>query len=136
MTSQKKEIDTREDIFLLVDSFYDKVRDEPTLGPFFNRVIKDWPKHIQHLTTFWETSLLFNKTLENKYKGNPLEAHIKVDAENNHSISELHFGLWLNLWVETLDEHFEGDIAAMAKRRARKMASFLYLNIFEARQQH
>ncbi|TYB71500.1 group III truncated hemoglobin [Bizionia gelidisalsuginis] len=136
MTSHKKEIETREDVFLLVDAFYDKVRVEPTLGPIFNGAINDWPKHLEHLTTFWETSLLFNKALENKYKGNPIEAHIKVDAQMDNSISELHFGLWLNLWVETLDEHFEGDIAAMAKRRARKMASFLYLNIFEARQHH
>ncbi|MDX1270500.1 group III truncated hemoglobin [Bizionia paragorgiae] len=136
MLEHKKEIETRDDVFLLVSSFYDKVRVEPTLGPFFNRVINDWPKHIEHLTTFWQTSLLFSKTLENRYTGNPIEAHIKVDKENEQAISELHFGLWLNLWIETIDENFKGDIAEMAKRRARKMASFLYLNIFESRQSH
>jgi len=50
-----------------------------------------------------------------------------------NSITELHFGLWLNLWFQTIDELFEGDYAENAKRRARKMGTFLYLKIFEAR---
>jgi hemoglobin len=73
------------------------------------------------------------RKLEHKYKGDPLEAHIKVDRDNNHSITELHFGLWLNLWFQTLDELFEGEYTENAKRRARKMGTFLYLKIFEAR---
>ena len=71
--------------------------------------------------------------LKTKYYGDPLKAHVKVDAIHNNSITELHFGLWLNLWFQTIDELFEGDYAENAKRRARKMGSFLYLKIFEAR---
>ena len=72
--------------------------------------------------------------LKTKYLGDPLKAHARVDAAFNNSISELHFGLWLNLWFQTIDELFEGDYAQNAKRRARKMGTFLYLKIFEARQ--
>jgi len=72
--------------------------------------------------------------MKTRYSGNPLEAHVKVDVDNNNSITELHFGLWLNLWFQTIDELFEGDYAENAKRRARKMGTFLYLKIFEARQ--
>lgn len=125
----KKDIKTRTDVFLLVSTFYDKVRIDETLGPFFNNVINDWETHLELLTTFWESSLF----LKTKYLGNPLEAHVKVDQENKNSITELHFGLWLNLWFETIDELFEGDYAENAKRRARKMGTFLYLKIFEAR---
>lgn len=96
----KKDIKTREDIFLLVSSFYVKVRKDAVLGPLFNDVIKDWDAHLENLTTFWEASLF----LKTKYSGNPLEAHVKVDQENSNSISELHFGLWLNLWFETINE--------------------------------
>ncbi len=46
-----------------------------------------------------------------------------------------HFGEWINLWLETIDEHFAGELANRAKNNARKMASHLYLNIFEARGQ-
>lgn len=126
----KQDIKTRDDVFLLVSSFYVKVRKDAVLGPFFNNVITDWDAHIHRLTDFWESSLF----LKTKYLGNPLAVHVKVDQENNNSISELHFGLWLNLWFETIDELFMGDYADNAKQRARKMGTFLYLNIFQARQ--
>ncbi len=126
---EKKDIKTRDDVFLLVSSFYKKIRKHTILAPFFNDTIKDWDAHLENLTSFWESSLF----LKTRYYGNPLEAHTKVDNDNNNAISELHFGLWLNLWFETIDELFEGDYAENAKQRARKMSTFLYLKIFEAR---
>ena len=131
---KKKDITSREDVFLLVSNFYKKVRINETIGPFFNETIKNWDEHLNHLTTFWETSLFFTKKLDVKYSGNPIEVHVKLDAENNNSITELHFGIWLNLWVQTIDELYVGEMADNAKRRARKMGTFLYLKIFEARQ--
>ncbi|WP_299339342.1 group III truncated hemoglobin [uncultured Psychroserpens sp.] len=130
----KNDIHTRDDILLLVTKFYEKVRANETLGPFFNETIKDWDTHLEHLTTFWESSLFMTRKLEHKYQGNPLEAHVKVDKQFNHSITEMHFGIWLNLWYETLEELFEGEVVENAKRRARKMGTFIYLKLFEARQ--
>ena len=126
----KKDLKTRADVFLLVSTFYEKVRNDETLAPFFNDAIKDWDEHLERLTTFWESSLF----LRGKNLGDPLAAHVKVDKDNNNAITELHFGIWLNLWYQTIDELFEGDYAQNAKRRARKMSTFLYLKIFEARQ--
>ncbi|MFY0712728.1 group III truncated hemoglobin [Seonamhaeicola sp. NFXS20] len=127
---QKSDIKTREDVFLVVSSFYKKVRKDAVLGPFFNDVIKDWDAHLENLTDFWQSSLF----LKTRYYGNPLETHVKVDKANNNTITEKHFGIWLNLWFQTIEELFEGDYAENAKRRARKMGTFLYLKIFEARQ--
>lgn len=126
---KKTDIKTRDDVFLLVDSFYKKVRNNETLAPFFNESIKDWDAHLQNLTSFWESSLF----LKTKYYGNPLRAHITVDKINNNSITQMHFGIWLNLWLQTVDTLFEGDYAENAKRRARKMSTFLYMNIYQAR---
>lgn len=130
MAIVKLDIKDRDDIHKLVSTFYDKIRKDDFLGPFFNSVITDWPAHIERLTSFWESSLF----LKTKYHGNPLKVHVKVDEENNNSISEKHFGAWLNFWLQTIDELFEGDIAMNAKQRARKMGTFLYLSIFQARQ--
>lgn len=127
---KKGDISSRKDIHLLVSEFYKKVRNNEVLGPFFNPVISDWDTHIENLTDFWQSTLFLNR----KYFGNPLKVHVKVDKENNHSITEYHFGIWLNLWYQTIDELFSGDNADNAKRRARKMGTFLYLNIFQARQ--
>ena len=68
-----------------------------------------------------------------KYFGNPIEAHNKVDEKFNQSINPNIFGLWLNLWFETLDELFVGENVDILKRRARKMGTFLMVNIYENR---
>jgi hemoglobin len=125
----KKDIKTRADVFLLVSVFYEKVKQDDLLGPFFIHRIENWDEHLDRLTTFWESSLF----LKTKYLGDPLKAHINVDKDHNNAITELHFGVWLNLWYQTIDELFEGDYAQNAKRRARKMGTFLHLKIFEAR---
>lgn len=133
---KKKAIETRADVNLLVTTFYNKVRKNDVLGPVFNALITDWDSHLNHLTTFWETSLFITKKLDHKYKGNPLEAHIKVDNAMDNKMNEMHFGVWLNLWFETIDSLFEGEIAENAKRRARKMGTFIHIKLFEARKEN
>ena len=126
----KRDIKSRDDIHLLVASFYDKVRQDALLAPFFNSTITNWEAHIAHLTDFWESSLF----LKTRFYGNPLEAHVKVDAQFDHVISETHFSAWVNLWLQTIDALFVGDYAENAKHRARKMSTFLHLSIYKARQ--
>ncbi|EDP94939.1 group III truncated hemoglobin [Kordia algicida OT-1] len=125
----KKDIQNRADVHLLVTTFYAKIRKDEILGPIFNNRIQHWDAHLEHLTDFWESSLFF----VNKYKGNPLEKHIEVDAAIHHIINEKHFGIWLNHWIQTLDALFEGDKTSIAKNRARKMGTFIYIKLFEAR---
>lgn len=122
-------LNSREQIALLVDEFYKKIRVHPVLGPIFNGVITDWPHHLNHLTNFWETSLLRAKS----YKGNPIEKHQEVDKAVNQSIAMEHFGIWLQLWFETIDFYFHGETAQLAKNRARNMSTFIFLKIYEAR---
>ncbi|WP_298510889.1 group III truncated hemoglobin [uncultured Kordia sp.] len=125
----KNDIQNRADVHTLVTTFYAKIRKDEVLGPIFNNRIHDWDSHLEHLTDFWESSLFF----VNKYKGNPLEKHVEVDKAIDHVINEHHFGIWLNHWIQTLDALFEGDKASIAKNRARKMGTFIYIKLFEAR---
>jgi hemoglobin len=124
------DIGNRDDIELLVRTFYKRVRKDDLLGPIFEPMIKDWEAHFAHLTNFWESNLFFKKT----YGGDPLQKHIDVDIYHHDSINELHFGVWINLWYKTVDELFEGEVAQIAKNRARNMGTFIHLKIFEARQ--
>lgn len=127
----KSDIFTREDINFLVGSFYKKVRAHETLGPIFNGVIKDWDDHLVKLADFWQTNLLF----EPRYKGNPMQAHIDVDRHFDGTIQQAHFGQWIQLWFETLDELFEGPKQHLAKERARNMSHMMFIRIFQAREQ-
>jgi hemoglobin len=119
----------RKDIKHLIVTFYQKVRKHKTLGPIFNKIISDWEGHFELLTDFWETQLF----LKRKYHGNPVTAHQKVDEKINNSVTSEHFGFWLNLWFETVDELYEGETAWIAKNRAQKMSTMLFLKIFEHR---
>ena len=125
----KKDISNREDVKELVVCFYKKIRAHDTLGTIFNKVIKDWDTHFEHLTDFWEAQLF----LKRKYRGNPLTVHQNVDKVVNYTITSEHFGQWLNLWFETIDALYEGETARIAKNRAQKMSTMLFMKIFEAR---
>lgn len=128
-------IRTREDISLLVNTFYAKVRKKEGLSHFFNQMIVGedaWAVHLDKLTDFWETQLLMART----FKGNPMAAHIKVDKTFNQEIEMKHFGLWLNLWYETIDELFEGEVAHLAKNKARNMSHFIFMEMYKHRGIH
>lgn len=125
----KTDLQNRADVSLLVHTFYAKIRQDEEIGDFFNEIITHWDEHLEKLTDFWENNLFAVR----KYFGNPLEAHITVDRIFNGAITMEHFGIWLNHWFQTIDELFEGENAIILKRRARKMATMLYANIFESR---
>jgi hemoglobin len=109
----KGDIATLEDIQVLVDSFYGKVRIHPLLGGIFNGVIQDrWPQHLEKMYRFWQTVLLG----EHSYHGGPFPPHARLPIDQEH------FDAWLGLWHETVDQHFSGAKAEEAKWRGDKMA--------------
>jgi hemoglobin len=125
----KNDIKNREDVKLLVETFYDRIRTDVYLGPIFNTHVKDWPHHFEHLTDFWEGNLFFKKI----FNGRPLQTHKRVDSAEGYLINEQHFGVWLNHWVQTVDELYEGELAEMAKFRARKIGTFFLVHMFQAK---
>jgi hemoglobin len=115
-----RKILTIEDITLLVDSFYAKVRADELLSNIFNNVIQDrWPEHLQKMYRFWQTVLLDEHT----YYGSPFAPHAKLEIEKKH------FQRWLMLFHATVDDLFEGDRAEEAKLRSNKMAEMFQYKI-------
>lgn len=125
----KKDIENREDLSLLVRTFYAKIRANEEIGHYFNETITDWEAHLEKLTDFWENNLFAVR----KYFGDPLKVHVEVDEKFHHTVTPDVFGLWLNLWFEALEELFEGENVEILKRRARKMGTFLMISIYENR---
>ncbi|MDT7829489.1 group III truncated hemoglobin [Pricia sp. S334] len=116
----KRDIQEFEDVKLLVDSFYAKIRKDELLGPIFNDIIQDrWPVHLEKMYTFWQTVLLGEHT----YYGNPFMPHADLPVEKQH------FDRWLDLFYQTLLQHFEGEKADEAKWRASKMAEMFQIKI-------
>ncbi len=127
-----QQLDSRKHISFLVRTFYSKVRKDDLIGPVFNRQIDDWEMHLERLTDFWETNLLFVP----KYKGKPAHVHIEVDQAAEGSITQMHFGRWLQLWFETINNNFIGERADLAKRRARLMSTHFFMKMFNSRETH
>ena len=118
--SKTKEITEIDDIKRLVDDFYSRIRQDELLGHIFNGVIKDrWPEHLEKMYTFWQTILL----QEHTYYGSPFPPHSQLP------VKKAHFERWIQLFHETLDEHFHGHAAEEAKWRSERMAEMFLFKI-------
>src|SRR5680860_1279412 len=102
----KNEILNIGDVKQLVDTFYDKVREDALLNPIFNNVIQEhWPEHLEKMYKFWQTILLEEHT----YFGSPFVPHAKLPVEKEH------FDRWLQLFFSNIDDQFKGEKAEEAK---------------------
>lgn len=114
------DIENINDIQLLVDSFYGKIRDDEKLGHIFNGIIKDrWPEHLEKMYRFWQTILLEDQT----YFGSPFVPHAKMPVDKTH------FEQWIKLFSETVDENFVGEKAEQAKWQGQRMAEMFHYKI-------
>lgn len=118
--NEGKEIIELGDIKLLVDTFYEKVKEDELLGPVFKlKIPGSWDKHLEIMYSFWQTLLLEERT----YFGSPFYKHLDLPVEKQH------FDRWLKLFYETLDELFTGEKKEEAKMRAEKMAEMFWSKI-------
>ena len=112
---------TEDDIARLVDTFYARVREDPALGPVFDRAISDWGPHLATICKFWSSVMLTS----GRYKGNPVAVHHRVDG-----IEYDLFARWLALFDETCRELFDDDIAVAFRDKAMRIAESLKLALF------
>lgn len=118
-----EDITTLKDIQRLVDTFYAKVKQDQTIGTFFNsRLDGKWEAHHKKLYRFWHTVLLRRPD----YFGNPVPMHFNMQLQQHH------FDHWLTVWCTTVDELFAGEIAERAKFRGKTMAKAFYSKIKKA----
>lgn len=123
----KKDIENREDIELLVNSFYDKIRTNEILGPIFNDVAKiNWDEHLPKMYSFWASLLLG----EHSFSGNPMIKHVELSKLT--AMTEVEFSEWLSLFYQTLDDLFAGSRADEAKTRAANIARLMLHKIDSA----
>lgn len=116
MDNSGTDIMTESDVKVLVNAFYQKVREDEILEPVFAAVIKNnWDAHLARMTDFWSTLLLYTK----KYKDDPMPKHLPLP------IVKEHFDRWLQLFNQTIDELFEGEIAENARKRANSIARIM-----------
>jgi hemoglobin len=114
------DIQSRKDIEILINSFYNKVKTDDTIGFIFNDIARvNWEKHLPVMYNFWETMLLDATS----YRNNAMEVHYSLNRKI--PLNETHFQRWLELFSETVDELFSGKNATAAKTKAKSIASLM-----------
>jgi hemoglobin len=106
----KKEIKSKEDVSLLVQTFYERVLKNEELKPFFKNL--NFEEHLPKMIHFWSFVLID----EPGYSTNVTDKHMHMPLKQNH------FDIWLSLFNETIDDLFIGEKAEIAKQRAYTIA--------------
>ena len=120
----KKDIQTREDIKLMVTTFYEKVKVDPVIGFIFTEIVKvNWEKHLPIMYDFWENTIFYTGT----YSGNPMESHKRL--HRIFPLNEKYFERWVSLFTGTVDELYEGEKASLAKQRAISISTVMKIKI-------
>jgi hemoglobin len=120
----KPDISNRNDIELLINTFYQKVQNNDILGYIFSDIAKvNWEAHLPTMYAFWASVLLD----ERSYTGNPMTKHIALSKITN--LTSLEFTEWLKIFKATVDGLFEGTKADEAKFRAENIANLMQYKI-------
>lgn len=117
----KTDIKGRSELEVLISGFYEKVKKDDLIGHFFAHV--NWDRHLPIMYDFWENSIFFNGV----YTGNPIKSHQALHQRSplNHD----HFMRWQKLFVDTVNELYEGEKAELAKQRALSISTVMEIKI-------
>jgi len=110
----------------LVHGFYDRVRDDPLLGPVFAARVTDWAPHLEKMVDFWSSVAL----MTGRYHGTPMPRHLQLPVE------AVHFDRWLALFRQTAEEVCPPEGAIWVIERAERIAASIHMNILDARGNH
>lgn len=119
-----KDIETREDLILIMRKFYDKLLADDAINFFFTKITntdKHLEEHFEILATFWEQALF----LKGGYKNNMFQIHKNVHEKA--AFTKTHFDIWLQYLYSTIDAYFEGKYAEQMKTQALSMATVLQI---------
>ena len=89
--------DQNDVILSVVQSFYDKARNDILIGYHF-RNIADFDEHIPRIAQFWEIQLLGNSAKKVDPPFDVVKAHVPLGIKRGE------LGRWLLLFKKTLDE--------------------------------
>lgn len=121
----KKDIETRDDLYLIVDDFYQKLLVHKDVRHFFIKFTDSdsLKTHLSILVDFWDNVLFYSGT----YQKNAMKPHLKMNLKT--PLKKEHFKIWLTLFNESVDSHFEGENASVIKNRALSIATVMKLKI-------
>lgn len=124
MTKKMNDIQTQEDLYLLVDEFYKKLLSDASVSYIFTDVVKiKVEEHLPILVTFWSQVVLGT----GGYVKNLTQIHLDINAKEYLS-PEL-FKIWLDHFFSTVDENYKGEKAEQIKTQAVNIGTMMQIKI-------
>lgn len=123
-----KDIENQDDLYQLVDLFYQRLLTDPAISYIFTDVVKiKLEEHLPILVTFWSQALLGT----GGYVRNLTQIHLDVNAKEYLS-PEL-FQVWLSHFNTSVDTLFKGENAEKIKTQALSIATIMQIKIAQSR---
>lgn len=122
------DIENRDDLYEVVQLFYQKLFDDIDLKHFFVEFSEqeDLEKHLNVLVDFWDGVLFHSGT----YAKNAMQPHIVKHKET--PFESKHFKKWMFLFCASIDELFIGQNSEVIKNRAQSIATVMQLKILHS----
>ena len=119
-----KDIQTPEEIYIVVDEFYKKLLADDTISYIFTDVVKiKLEEHLPILVTFWSQAILET----GGYVNNLTQIHLDVNAKSY--LSKELFDIWLNHFEAAINENFEGFNCERMKNQAHNLSTIMQIKI-------
>ena len=119
-----KDIENQEDLFLLVDNFYQKLLSDESIAYIFTDIVKiHLEEHLPILVTFWSQAILGT----GGYSKNLTQIHL--DINDKEYLSPELFKIWLQHFFLTVDENFKGSNSEKIKTQALNIATVMQIKI-------
>jgi hemoglobin len=120
----KKDIESRDDLLLLMQEFYKKLLADDSINYLFTEVAKvNLDHHFPVLVDFWDSIIFQSGT----YQKNAMQPHLALHHQS--PLTKHHFDTWLGYFKETVDELFDGQNAFVIKERATSIATVMQIKI-------
>jgi len=119
-----RDIENNDDLYLLVDKFYQKLLSDASIAYIFTDVVKiNLEEHLPILVTFWSQAI-FNT---GGYFKNLTQIHLDI-SQKEYLTPEL-FSIWLAHFNNAVDENFAGLNAEKIKTQALSIATVMQIKI-------
>lgn len=121
-TSRTHAPPSTESITQLVHGFYGDVRNDPLLGPVFEKALHgQWDAHLQRLVDFWSTVALGTRS----FRGDVFGKHMALQG-----VTPAHFAAWVGLWQQHTSRLFAPEVAQDLQIAAHGIARNLFRGYF------
>ena len=119
-----KDIQTAEEIHIVVDEFYKKSLPNEKINYLFTDVVKiKLEEHLPILVTFWSQAILGT----GGYVNNLTQIHLDINAKSY--LSKELFEIWLDHFEDAINENFEGFNCERMKNQAHNLSTIMQIKI-------